>query len=69
MARSQYIYQAQLDGRPVAAFTVKHEMLTWLRALNPTYVERLGLWRLTDNMITTPVELELGTLLEGKKQR
>lgn len=31
MARSTYIYVVEDKLNPVAAFTVKHELITWLR--------------------------------------
>jgi hypothetical protein len=31
MARSQYIYVVTVRGDIVAGFTVKHELVTWLR--------------------------------------
>lgn len=36
MARSQYVYVVQAKGciTPLAAFTVKHEMETWLSRYN-----------------------------------
>lgn len=45
MARSTYIYFVQgRQGEPVAAFTVKHEMMTWLEQNPGDYT----LWRLSD---------------------
>lgn len=49
MARSQYIYVVRDDyERALATFTVKHEMITWLRSqpFDPT----LSVWRYSDGV-------------------
>jgi hypothetical protein len=58
MARSAYIYlvmQSYLDDegewqdKPVAPFTVKHELVTWLRRRTAAYYEDLHVLRGRDN--------------------
>jgi len=44
MARSTYVYVVLRDGEPVAGFTVKHELKTWLER-NPGHDQ---VWRLGD---------------------
>lgn len=34
MARSTAVYVATVFGTPIAAFTVKHELIAWLRRTN-----------------------------------
>jgi hypothetical protein len=46
MARSTYIYLVTKDGSPVAAFTVKHELATWLSRNQGDYV----LYRIGDGL-------------------
>jgi hypothetical protein len=82
MARSSYVYVVTDGpvGPPVAAFTVKHELLTWVersyeKAQFHTY------WRLSDNPVdpalaerlgmtpNLPREIALGDLLSGRQIR
>jgi hypothetical protein len=43
MARSTYVYVVLRGGEPVAGFTVKHELLTWLEHHHGNHVVyRLG---------------------------
>jgi hypothetical protein len=44
MARSSYVYVVMLDDKPVAGFTVKHEMKSWLEDQEDEFV----IWRLKD---------------------
>ncbi len=37
MARATYIYLVTKDGEPIAAFTVKHEMESWIVRNPGTY--------------------------------
>lgn len=46
MARATYIYIVTEGNRPVAAFTVKHELKTWLERNPGDYV----LWRGGDGL-------------------
>jgi hypothetical protein len=55
MARSSYIYLVLgLQGEVEAAFTVKHEMRTWLER-NPGDYE---LWRIGDGGTRPPTRME-----------
>lgn len=47
MARSTYIYLVQRNGDPVAAFTVKGELVGWLR--RQPIVADLDVFRAYDN--------------------
>jgi hypothetical protein len=64
MARSQYIYVVTgiASRRPVAAFTVKHELITWLNARNGHSMLRI--WRLGDGHNAT-VEIDLKYMLDN----
>ena len=59
MARSSYIYLIRKNGEPIAAFTVKHEMETWIRHNPGVYT----LYRMADGTNPTvpygklPVEM------------
>jgi hypothetical protein len=46
MARSTYIYLVMDQGAPVSAFTVKHEMMTWLSRNVGTYT----IYRISDGI-------------------
>jgi hypothetical protein len=80
MARSAYIYVVTDGpvGPPVAAFTVKHELLTWIERQPPARPQYLNFWRLPDNPAVAerlgmtpnlPRELALGDLLSGRQIR
>lgn len=46
------------DQNPVAGFTVKHEMKTWLeRNLDERTAEEFRIWRLSDGGHRSPVEM------------
>lgn len=48
MARSSYVYVVQtVSGGVVAGFTVKHELVSWLRC-NEELVAKATVWRLPD---------------------
>jgi hypothetical protein len=58
MTRSFYIYLLQdtddtEPGKPVAAFTVKHELVTWLHHSRPLW-GHLKLYRMKDNPHWSP---------------
>ena len=58
MARSSYIYLVQdkdLNRTPVAAFTVKHELATWLSRNPGNYT----LWRIGDGGHRDPVVFDI----------
>ncbi len=69
MARSQYIYLVVESGydwsTPRAAFTVKHELVSWLRAHKPSGANsEFEVFRLADgNRNQPPVGLDLAELL------
>lgn len=54
MARSTYIYLVKkycdydYPGDPLAAFTVKHELVTWLRRKTEAERADMELWRICD---------------------
>lgn len=48
MARSTYIYLIQEDNKPYAAFTVKHEMISYLSQLCGDYTG-ITILRMKDN--------------------
>jgi hypothetical protein len=71
MARSQYIYVVQReDGGLVAAFTVKHELLSWLTSEPSPWLEdgdddeKIYVTRMRDAWAgsRTPVPLDPNTL-------
>ena len=61
MARSHYIYLVWRGDRkfprhfvrshPVAAFTVKHELISWLEKCTDPYKEEFKVYRIVDNDI------------------
>ena len=55
MARSTYIYLVIQplgeDYLPVAAFTVKRELVAWIRRQPSALLEKLDFWRMRDNPI------------------
>ena len=55
MARSTYVYVVTIVGvvPPVAGFTVKHEMMTWLERHPGDY----RIWRLSDGGHRISVEI------------
>jgi len=68
MARSRYIYLALIDTQPVMAFTVKHELVSWLRHWLDTPAGQLlqhglRLWRLDDGESTPHHPLTVDDLL------
>ena len=48
MARSSYIYVVLCNGLPVAAFTVKHEFISWAGKQTPLYLASCSAFRLRD---------------------
>lgn len=46
MARSNCVYVVMDEDLPVAGFTVKHELVSWVRRYG---YEPLTIWRLKDN--------------------
>jgi hypothetical protein len=66
VARSTYVYvvlDGQIDERPIAGFTVKHELVTWLQR---TDVRGLRVFRLRDgSRDAEPTQLSVASLLEG----
>ena len=56
MARSSYIYLVKTvcdydaPGVPLAAFTVKHELITWLKRKTGAELADMELWRLHDGI-------------------
>lgn len=65
MARSTYIYVVTDRLGVVAAFTVKHELATWLRSLRVDSAARHRVTRLPDGVhsYTTPTTLDITELL------
>ncbi len=65
MARSTYIYVVTDQFGPVAAFTVKHELVTWLRSLRADSAAHHRATRLPDGVhsYTTPTILDIPELL------
>ena len=65
MARSSYIYVVDDDGHPVAAFTVKHELVSYLREVKPAALWFYSVHRLRDGLIdrVLPVHLPMEELL------
>ena len=80
MARSSYVYVVTRLGEPVKAFTVKHELLTWIER-NYDSAQYCTYWRLPDNGVdpavaerlgmtpSYPRELALGDLLKDRPIR
>lgn len=65
MARSQYIYTIIDPGEPPAGFTVKHELVRWLR--HHPGPEGRQVWRLRDGIVKgDPVLLDTEELLSEK---
>jgi hypothetical protein len=70
MARSSYIYVifhhlwASDPGQPVVAFTVKHEMISWL-TYNRDEWDTLRIFRVADGREAAITELNLKELTEG----
>lgn len=59
MARSSYVYVVMDHDKPVAGFTVKHELKTWLdRNLDERTASEYKVWRLSDGLYQRePVEM------------
>lgn len=47
MARATYIYVVMDGHEPLAAFTVKHELVSWVRRGHLGQIT--GIWRIPDN--------------------
>lgn len=64
MARSTCVYAVLTEGwTPLAAFTVKHELVTWLRRQGDA-ARGLEVWRCGDGLSRgKPVELDVAELL------
>lgn len=52
MARSTYVYVVVVLDTPIAAFTVKHELLSWL---NRHPLKDARVWRVHDNTHGEPI--------------
>lgn len=64
MARSAYTYVVILDGRPVAGFTVRHELVDWLSRQGDGVLD-LAVWRCGDGLNQKPpVELDVNELVQ-----
>lgn len=55
MARASSIWVVREGTRPVAAFTVKHELGRWLTRQEPGYLDEIDVWRLRDAQPGEPV--------------
>jgi hypothetical protein len=70
MARSSYIYLlsrhlwSRDPGQPVTAFTVKHEMISWLDR-NRDEWDSLRIFRVADGRDAAITELNVEELMEG----
>lgn len=67
MARSTYVYvvldKSTSHYGPVAAFTVKHELVTWLNSM-AVVADRVEVWRIRDSAeADTPVRICVESLL------
>lgn len=49
MARSTYIHVVMFWNEPIAAFTVKHELVTYLHQRNS--LDHVTVWRVHDGLI------------------
>lgn len=64
MARSLHVYVVLNDeGMPYAAFTVKHELVTYLRRLGESVEYLAGVVRLRDGREDQVVDLDIKELL------
>jgi hypothetical protein len=63
MARSTYIYVLWYEDDFVAAFTVKHELVTWLKSVQrqPESIEEYRVERVRDGVPTIPASTDMGT--------
>ncbi len=61
MSRSNYVYVVLDLNRPVAGFTVKHELKTWL---GNYYVPTMKIFRIRDHGPTqNPLEIDVTEIL------
>lgn len=67
MARSSYVYVVQNDeGMPYKAFTVKHELVTYLRRLGGGVEDLAGVVRMRDGLgDSDATDLDIAELLAG----
>ncbi len=64
MARSAYVYLVLDEEETLyAAFTVKHELVTYLRRLGPAIVDVAAVFRIRDGQPGEGVELDIKELL------
>lgn len=69
MPRADYIYLVRtgdllsIEAIPVAGFTVKHELISWLRAMSPALVATLKVFRMRDGGFGHVIEMDIYDLL------
>lgn len=70
MARSKYVYiifhEWSAKNPLIAAFTVKHELLTWLEKCNHEHKEEFIVYRIPDNDYTELYETNCKQLRRAK---
>lgn len=71
MARSQYIYALMKEGLepPLATFTVKHELRTYLNGIdddNPAGLLPLRLFRMDDGHAGMKAEMDIDEVMNGR---
>lgn len=71
MARSTYIYLVRSGGLldneiPVAAFTVKHELKSWLERKTPEVRAPMHVYRIRDGREEAVIEISVLDILAGR---
>lgn len=56
MARSTAVWTVLINGLPISAFTVKHELGHWLRKQNSANLEHYRIYRVPDGYVGGFVE-------------
>jgi hypothetical protein len=66
MARSEYVYVLTQPDQPPLAWTVKHELRTWLRSL-PVLPADWRLWRCRDGQPAAAMTtMDIAAVLDGR---
>jgi hypothetical protein len=68
MARSSSLYAVFQDVNPIAGFTVRHELITWLKRWQPEYLDFMHVYKFPDGASDSfvPFEVDIVQLLKDK---
>ena len=62
MPRSSYVYVVMQDEQPLVGFTVKHELVSWLKRPGRE-TSWYSVMRLSDGVCAAPESLDVGALV------